>query len=229
MSVLDPGHFRRALGSFVTGVTIVTARDASGAPVGLTVNSFNSVSLDPPLVLWSLSLRSGSLPAFRDAPYWAVHVLAAGQENLSSHFARPGRDKFDGIVCDDGPEGAPRIAGYAARFGCKSAFEYEGGDHAIFVGHVEHLDLNEADPLIYHGGDYGRVARQPGDEEEPWARLAGRGLVRGEPGNWSLTEEGRSLLGDLADTLPGHPPADLGEDHAATLAKALHAWLGGKR
>lgn len=227
MSAIDPGHFRRALGSFVTGVTIVTARGRDGAPVGLTVNSFNSVSLDPPLVLWSLSLMSGSLPAFRDAPYWAVHVLAAGQEGLSSHFARPGRNKFDGIDCDDGPEGAPRIAGYAARFGCKSAFEYEGGDHAIFVGHVEHLDLNEAEPLIYHGGDYGRVARQPGAEDDPWARLAARGLVRGKPGNWSLTDEGRALLHDLSLTLPDHPAADLGGDQADALARSLDSWLAG--
>lgn len=229
MSGIDPVHFRQALGSFVTGVTIVTARGEDGEPVGLTVNSFNSVSLDPPLVLWSLSLKSGSLPAFRDAPAWAVHVLAAGQEDLSSHFARPGRNKFAGISCDDGPEGAPRIAGYAARFGCRSAFEYEGGDHAIFVGHVEQLDVNEAEPLIYHGGDYGRVARQPGDEDEPWARLAARGLIRGKPTNWSLTDEGRALLDDIAATLPDHPAADLDRAAAGDLGQLLSAWLEGDR
>lgn len=227
MSGIDPVHFRQALGSFVTGVTIVTARGTDGEPVGLTVNSFNSVSLDPPLVLWSLSLKSGSLPAFRDAPAWAVHVLAAGQEELSSHFARPGRDKFAGISCDDGPEGAPRIAGYAARFGCRAAFEYEGGDHAIFVGHVEQLDVNEAEPLIYHGGDYGRVARQPGEDDEPWARLAARGLVRGKSTNWSLTDEGRALLHDFSATLDDHPAADLEASDSEGLAATLTAWLDG--
>ncbi len=110
MSEIDTQVFRAALGSFVTGVTIVTARDPDGRPVGLTVNSFNSVSLDPPLVLWSLSLKSGSLPSFREARGWAVHVLAAGQEDMSARFARPGEDKFDDLDLCDGPEGAPALA-----------------------------------------------------------------------------------------------------------------------
>ena len=95
--MFEPKAFRDALGSFVTGVTIVTARDAEGRPFGLTANSFNSVSLDPPMVLWSLSLKSGSLPVFRDAESWAVHVLAADQQSMSDRFARPGEDKFAGM------------------------------------------------------------------------------------------------------------------------------------
>ena len=93
--MFEPKAFRDALGSFVTGVTIVTARDAEGRPFGLTANSFNSVSLDPPMVLWSLSLKSGSLPVFRDAESWAVHVLAADQQSMSARFARPAQRFFD--------------------------------------------------------------------------------------------------------------------------------------
>ncbi|MCD1591141.1 flavin reductase family protein [Qipengyuania citrea] len=190
--MFDPQAFRDALGSFVTGVTIVTARDEAGRPYGLTANSFNSVSLDPPMVLWSLSLRSGSLPVFRDADNWAVHVLAADQQAMSDRFARPGDGKFAGVENVDGPEGAPLLAGYAARFGCRARFEYEGGDHAIFLGEVVDFDRREADPLIYHGGRYGRVMRAPTGEDlerEGLAERAGTGL--------SLTASGADLLAAL--------------------------------
>ena len=190
--MFDPQAFRDALGSFVTGVTIVTARDEAGRPYGLTANSFNSVSLDPPMVLWSLSLRSGSLPVFRDADNWAVHVLAADQQAMSDRFARPGDGKFAGVEDVDGPEGAPLLAGYAARFGCRARFEYEGGDHAIFLGEVVDFDRREADPLIYHGGRYGRMMRAPTGEDlerEGLAERAGTGL--------SLTASGADLLAAL--------------------------------
>ena len=190
--MFDPQAFRDALGSFVTCVTIVTARDEAGRPYGLTANSFNSVSLDPPMVLWSLSLRSGSLPVFRDADNWAVHVLAADQQAMSDRFARPGDGKFAGVEDVDGPEGAPLLAGYAARFGCRARFEYEGGDHAIFLGEVVDFDRREADPLIYHGGRYGRVMRAPTGEDlerEGLAERAGTGL--------SLTASGADLLAAL--------------------------------
>ena len=95
--------FRRALGTFVTGVTIVTTLDTLGRPAGLTANSFNSVSLDPPMVLWSLALDSTSLPAFRQAGWWAVHVLAADQEALSNRFAQRDTAKFDGLPTQPGP------------------------------------------------------------------------------------------------------------------------------
>lgn len=156
--------FRSALGRFVTGVTIVTTRDAQGNPVGLTANSFNSVSLDPPLVLWSLALNSPNLEAFRNSDSWAVHILAADQEDLSNRFATRGIDKFEGLEMKDGPEGAPLLAGCAARFGCKARFEYDGGDHAIFVGEVVDFANEDIQPLVFHGGRYGGVfsdARQP--------------------------------------------------------------------
>ena len=170
---------------FATGVTIVTARAADGSLVGLTANSFNSVSMSPPLVLWSLSLKSASLPSFREAKGWAVHVLAAGQEEMSGRFARPGEDKFVGLTLSDGPEGAPALPDYAARFGCEATFEYEGGDHAIFVGHVIDLDKRDAEPLVYHGGRYSRVAT---------------GLAEGAD-ELALTDLGRSLLTDLVTQL----------------------------
>lgn len=149
--------FRSALGRFVTGVTIVTTRDADGKAIGLTANSFNSVSLDPPLVLWSLALGSPNLPAFRNSSAWAVHVLSVDQEDLSNRFARRGIDKFEGLEIKDGPEGAPLIPGCAARFGCRSSFEYEGGDHAIFVGEVVDFADRDVQPLVFHGGRYGGV------------------------------------------------------------------------
>ena len=187
--MFDPQAFRSALGNFATGVTIVTARDDTGAPVGLTANSFNSVSLDPPMVLWSLSLQSGSLPVFRDAQVWAVHVLAEGQQDMSDRFATPGVDKFAGLAPTDGPEGAPLIEGCVARFGCRARFEYEGGDHAIFLGEVVDFDRSDADPLIYHGGQYSRIMRDSSASD-----LEQQGLVRGEGEDTALTERGAHML-----------------------------------
>ncbi|MEX0343224.1 MAG: flavin reductase family protein [Erythrobacter sp.] len=190
--MFDPQAFRDALGSFVTGVTIVTARDDRGRPFGLTANSFNSVSLDPPMVLWSLSLRSRTLPVFRDATSWAVHVLAADQQPMSDRFARPGEDKFAGLDVADGPEGAPLLEGCAARFGCRARFEYEGGDHAIFLGEVVDFDRREAAPLIYHGGRYGRVMRAPTGQD-----LEREGLAERVGDDLSLTASGAELLAAL--------------------------------
>jgi flavin reductase (DIM6/NTAB) family NADH-FMN oxidoreductase RutF len=219
VSAIDPLAFRRALGSFVTGVTIVTARDPEGEPVGLTVNSFNSVSLDPPLVLWSLSLKSASLPSFREAKSWAVHVLAAGQEEMSHRFATPGADKFSGFVLGDGPEGAPQLPEFAARFGCAATFEYEGGDHAIFVGHVADLQRRDADPLVYHGGQYGRVA--PADGAFPGGaldRLVGAGMLSPSDSGSRLTRAGRDILEQVHAIMAADGRAiDFNEDERALL------------
>ena len=195
--MFDPRDFRQALGSFVTGVTIVTARDADGRAVGLTANSFNSVSLDPPMVLWSLALASGSLPVFRDAESWAVHILAADQQDLSDRFARPGEDRFAGLGDADGAEGAPLIPGYAARFGCRARFEYEGGDHAIFLGEVIAFDRRDAVPLVYHSGRYGRIMTDVGDlpSAEDFVR---EGYAEEIAGNYGLTPRGEALLAALS-------------------------------
>ncbi len=156
-AAFDPLAFRQALGAFVTGVTIVTTLDPDGQPSGLTANSFNSVSLDPPMVLWSLALDSTCLPAFRTAGWWAVHVLAAGQEGLSNRFAQRAAPKFEGLATEAGPGGIPLLDEYAARFICRAAFEYEGGDHAIFVGEVLAFDHRKVAPLVYHRGRYAGV------------------------------------------------------------------------
>ncbi|WP_280153370.1 flavin reductase family protein [Piscinibacter sp. XHJ-5] len=148
-------QFRAALGMFATGVTIVTARDAGGAPIGLTANSFNSVSLDPPLVLWSLSRLAGSMPHFTRGSHYAINILAAEQRELAERFSRKDADRFAGVAYREGRAGAPIFEGAAAVFECFNRSRYAEGDHVIFVGEVEHCERREsAQPLIFHGGRY---------------------------------------------------------------------------
>lgn len=148
-------EFRAALGMFATGVTIVTARGADGEPVGLTANSFNSVSLAPPLVLWSLARSAGSMPAFERGSHYAINILAAEQHALAVRFASKAVDRFKDLAFREGAGGAPIIEGAAAVFECFNRSRYEEGDHVIFVGEVEHCERREgAQPLIYHGGRY---------------------------------------------------------------------------
>ena len=163
-ATFDPQAFRAALGTFTTGVTIITTRTAEGEAVGITANSFNSVSLNPPLVLWSLARNARSLAAFSAGQYWNVHVLAAEQEALSGRFATQGSDKFAGIALDDGIGPAPLLPGCTARFQCRTAFQYEGGDHVIFVGEVLAFDSSGRAPLVYQGGQYALAARKPRHE-----------------------------------------------------------------
>ncbi len=147
--------FRAALGMFATGVTIVTMRAADGSLLGLTANSFNSVSLEPPLVLWSLSQRAASLPAFRAGTHYAIHVLAADQRALAERFATKDIDRWHGVDCVPGAGGAPLIAGAAATFECFNRSRYDEGDHVIFVGEVERCSWREdASPLLFHGGRF---------------------------------------------------------------------------
>lgn len=155
--VIDSKQFRNALGAFATGVTIVTTRDGSGADVGLTASSFNSVSLEPPMILWSLAKTSGSLDAFMTGEYFAVHVLAADQQPLSDRFSRRGIDKFEGMQLQRGPGQVPLLEGCAARFICRTSYRYEGGDHIIFVGEVIEFDHSAHPPLAFHGGKYAKV------------------------------------------------------------------------
>jgi flavin reductase (DIM6/NTAB) family NADH-FMN oxidoreductase RutF len=147
--------FRAALAMFATGVTIVTARDGAGLPVGLTANSFNSVSIEPPLVLWSLSRQAGSMPAFARGSHYAINILSAGQHALAERFASHGVDRFEGVAFHSGVAGAPVLDGAAAVFECFNRSRYEEGDHVIFVGEVERCARREgAQPLIFHGGRY---------------------------------------------------------------------------
>jgi flavin reductase (DIM6/NTAB) family NADH-FMN oxidoreductase RutF len=148
-------EFRAALAMFATGVTIVTARNEDGQVIGLTANSFNSVSLSPPLVLWSLSRAAASLPVFAAGSHYAINVLAADQKTLAERFASRGADRWNGVVFDAGAGGAPLLHGAAATFECFNRSRYEEGDHVIFVGEVERCTHREgASPLLFHGGRY---------------------------------------------------------------------------
>lgn len=148
-------EFRAALGQFATGVTIVTTRDAQGHTVGLTANSFNSVSLDPPLVLWSLAKRSSSLAAFKGGTHFCINVLTHEQRLLAERFASKAIDRFDGVAWRSGAGGAPIIDGAAAVFECFHHSHHDAGDHIIFIGQVERCDrrLGSA-PLVFHGGRF---------------------------------------------------------------------------
>jgi flavin reductase (DIM6/NTAB) family NADH-FMN oxidoreductase RutF len=151
----SPLEFRAALGMFATGVTVVTARRHDGSCVGLTANSFNSVSLTPPLVLWSLSRRAGTMPAFRSGSHYAINILAADQRALAERFANRVADRFAGVAFHDGSAGAPVLEGAAAVFECYNRSRYDEGDHVIFVGEVERCTHRAgAQPLIFHGGRY---------------------------------------------------------------------------
>ena len=159
LSAKAPGfsslEFRAALGMFATGVTIVTTRDAAGKPIGVTANSFNSVSLSPPLVLWSLARIAGSMPTFERGSHYAVNILAADQHRLAERFSGKSMNRFAGVAFREGAGGAPVLEGSAAVFECFNRSQYEEGDHVIFVGEVEHCSRREgATPLIFHGGRY---------------------------------------------------------------------------
>jgi flavin reductase (DIM6/NTAB) family NADH-FMN oxidoreductase RutF len=140
---------------FATGVTIVTARTASGQLVGLTANSFNSVSLSPPLVLWSLSRAAGSMAAFQAGSHYAINILGSDQQALARQFAAQGTDRFAGVQFDNSSTGAPLLHGAVATFECFNRSRYDEGDHVIFVGEVERCTHREgASPLLYHGGKF---------------------------------------------------------------------------
>ena len=140
---------------FATGVTIVTARAADGTLVGLTANSFNSVSLDPPLVLWSLARAAGAMQAFSTGSHYAINILAADQHLLAERFARRGAERWSAVDFTEGVGGAPLLAGAAATFECFNRSRYEEGDHVIFVGEVERCSHRAgASPLLFHGGRF---------------------------------------------------------------------------
>jgi 3-hydroxy-9,10-secoandrosta-1,3,5(10)-triene-9,17-dione monooxygenase reductase component len=149
--------FRDALSSFATGVTIVTARDAAGQPIGMTASSFNSVSVDPPLVLWSVTKTAFSAQAFRDAKHFSIHVLKTTQTEMSGRFAKPGTDKFAGLEIGETAEGVPTLPEALARFDCRQWAVYEGGDHWILVGEVLDLALEKGQGLVFSGGSYARA------------------------------------------------------------------------
>ena len=155
-SPLDPRDFRNALGTYATGVTVITAAAADGKPYGLTCNSFASVSLNPPLVLWSLVIFSQGMTIFQNASHFAVNVLGASQQALATKFATSSPDKFAGVEWKPGLGNAPILADSVANFQCRAADRYYGGDHVIFLGAVEAYAYNRQEPLLFASGGYGR-------------------------------------------------------------------------
>ena len=150
---IDEGAFKDAVGRFATGVTIVTALDATGAPVGVTINSFTSLSLDPPLVLFCLDCRSRYLPAFRDGAGFVVHVLAAEQREWAMRFASRG-ERWAGIEYGQWETGAPVMPGCLSALECRLEATHDGGDHLILIGRVLRIATRDGTPLTYHRGRY---------------------------------------------------------------------------
>jgi flavin reductase (DIM6/NTAB) family NADH-FMN oxidoreductase RutF len=155
-SPIDPRDFRNALGTYATGVTIITAAGPDGKPYGLTCNSFASVSLNPPLVLWSLGIFSQSMGVFQNASHFTVNVLGASQQELAAKFAKSAEAKFAGVEWTPGLGNAPVLADGVANFQCRAANRYYGGDHVIFLGAVEAYSYNRKEPLLFAHGGYGR-------------------------------------------------------------------------
>ncbi|MEN9888251.1 MAG: flavin reductase [Pseudomonadota bacterium] len=162
----DSRAFRRCLGQFTTGVTVITACHGEQM-VGMSVNSFSALSLEPPLVLWSIRRESGSLPVFREASHFAVNVLAADQVSVSSLFASPKEDKFAQSRWSLGPSGAPLLAGTIAQMECRLEQVLEGGDHLILVGRVERYARFVGEPLLFTQGRYAITQEHPGAEQTP--------------------------------------------------------------
>jgi flavin reductase (DIM6/NTAB) family NADH-FMN oxidoreductase RutF len=161
-SPIDPRDFRNALGTYGTGVTIVTAMAADGKPYGVTCNSFASVSLNPPLVLWSLGMFSQGLPIFQNASHFAVNVLDISQQELALKFAKSSGEKFAGVEWKPGLGSAPVIAGCVAQFQCRAVNRYYGGDHIIFLGAVEAYSYNGQEPLLFARSGFGKFVPDDG-------------------------------------------------------------------
>lgn len=160
-STFTERQFRDALGEFATGVTIICARRADGRYVGFTANSFNSVSLDPPLVAWSLDHRAENLAAFQGTQRYAINVLAHDQVELARRFARPHADRFDGVQYRLGVADAPLIDGCVAWFECRHHAQHRAGDHVLFLGLVETCARRKDAGLVFH---HGRFATTRGPE-----------------------------------------------------------------
>lgn len=191
MNAVDSRELRRTLGAFTTGVTVITTLDAEGRPLGVTANSFSSVSLDPPLILWSQSLTSSSYPAFRDAERFVVNILADHQVPVSNQFARSGGDKFLGVAHSPGEGGVPILADCAAHLECRKVAAYPGGDHIIYIGQVEKLHRAAQRPLAFADGAYRLtlahdLGEGSGQAAEPGSSLAVLRAVR--HASWAMPD-----------------------------------------
>ena len=152
---IDPRGLRETLSCFPTGVAIATTLSRSGAPIGVTISSFNSVSMDPPLILWSLARKAGSLPEYKAHPGFAINILSADQADLCKLFASAERDRFTGLDWVEGAHGVPCIAGCAATLECETHAVQEGGDHEIFIGRVLAHTNSDRTPLAFGKGQLG--------------------------------------------------------------------------
>ncbi|PUA19476.1 flavin reductase [Glaciimonas sp. PCH181] len=209
--IFDQREYRNALGTFTTGVTIITAcgKNSDNAPanaavdnyVGITANSFNSVSLDPPLVLWSLAKSSSSAPVFETADYWAVHILSHDQDALANRFAKRGVAKFAGLEIEKGLGGVPLLPACTTRMQCKTAYRYDGGDHIIMVGEVMHFDHSDVPPLVYQRGNYAIATRKElADEAEALIKATtGAHIVNNSPMSHLLGNAYFQLYGKLRE------------------------------
>ena len=160
----DTRALRNALGRFATGIAIVTAIDPDGHPIGLTVNSFSAVSLEPALLLWCLDNGSHNLEAFRRASHHAINILSVDQKDLSNRFATWPTDRFVGLPCQPGHGGAPVFPGCCATFEVANETAHASGDHTIFVGRVERFsETPELAPLLFHAGQYRKLAEAQDD------------------------------------------------------------------
>lgn len=188
MEPLEDRAFREALGCFATGVTVITTCDAAGELVGFTANSFTSVSLDPPLVLFNLNRQANSLPVFEGCAHFAVNVLAEHQADLSSRFASAAHDKWHGIAFELGAEGCPILDGALAVLECAVHAVHDGGDHRIFIGRVLRMRAAEGRPLLFCRGAYRRLGPPlgtPSGEPAPGSTsVLDNGGLFAEPEPW---------------------------------------------
>lgn len=154
-------QLRQSLSRFATGVTVVTCSDAAGNPYGITANSFSSVSLEPPLVLWNIAKISNSLKTYLEAKEFAIHVLTADQQRIAEHFAQTDHSRYEGIDYSFSEDGVPLLPNVLARFDCRTANVFDGGDHHIVIGEIVNFVFEDGNPLLFYGSDYRRL-EQPG-------------------------------------------------------------------
>ena len=186
---IDPIELRRCLGSFVTGVTVITVLDAQGMAIGMTANSFNSVSLDPPLIVWSLRSNASTFAAYSQAKRFVVNILSQDQIEVSNRFARSGPDRFAGVPVTPGIAGVPLIDGCAAHLECRTEATYPGGDHLLFLGRVERIVGTLRKPLAFGAGKYMVV--------HPYDHAMGVGAGSGNVASLNAVHLARPCLEDL--------------------------------
>ena len=188
-SAIDPAELRRCLGSFVTGVTVITVLDDDGKPVGMTANSFNSVSLDPPLIVWSLRTNARAYPVYSKAKRFVVNILSEEQVDISNRFAKSGPDQFDGVATTPGIDGLPLIDACSAHLECRTEATYPGGDHLLFLGRVERIVGSARKPLAFGAGKYMVV--------HPYDNGADNGMGSGNVATLNAVHLARPILEDL--------------------------------